>query len=433
MTAAALCVGAQGAHAQAADDPNAAATAQIERQQKEVALEQSNVDLEKAKIDLAAKKATAVSTAIPSSGMTPGATLGENGGQSEGYLLASRALRNAGAQIAKAVGTDTGVVIAPTTADLELGHWRAFRLRVALVKQQLDDANAWFKMEDDAAKKEAQAKKDAAAKKAKKGKKGKTARAEAPPPPPPPEAGGGVAPLLAVGDALSAAAKIGSFFGSSYELRGQTFTASEDMLAAAVAENFQFGAPSTAAPDPAPEAAPLCPGDTSVKVSFQKSVHILKLVNDPNAVRYFACSLQDLDKLYVKAVLNLSVATSEKLTGSAAQLTAAIQSYASFVTDLTSANGPAIEQIEQERILAAAARDGARVLVVQPFGMNGGVYSQTNLWTWLGTSLPYKASGSAVAGYRLTDTSGQLIRTGVVDSHSDYTAINKIPTAIKIP
>jgi hypothetical protein len=47
--------------------------------------------------------------------------------------------------------------------------------------------------------------------------------------------------------------------------------------------------------------------------------------------------------------------------------------------------------------------------------------------------LPFKASGSAVAGYRLTDPDGSVIATGVVDSLTPYTAINKIPLTVAKP
>jgi hypothetical protein len=77
-------------------------------------------------------------------------------------------------------------------------------------------------------------------------------------------------------------------------------------------------------------------------------------------------------------------------------------------------------------LLDHAQSQKAEILTVQAYGMNGSFYSQTNLWSFLG-ALPYKASGSAVAGYRLTDWSGRIVATGVVDRHSKFTAANKIP------
>lgn len=390
-----------GVAAQAAEpSPNAEALAQLELQAKQIEVQGKALELKQ-------KQVTALSSSIPDSGMTPEATLGEKGGNSEGYLLASRAMRAAGADIANAIGERKKLLIAPSTADLQLSHWRAFQLRVRLVRGELVAANAAY----------------AAIAAPKSPTKGVAAM------------GMPLIGLAQAGDAIAAVAKIGSFFGSKYTLKGENFTTSEDMLASAIAQSLlaKWGSndvtPEASTPKPVGNATG-CAMSFPVKLGYGNSgIRILKLTNDPNAVAYFDCELAPLQAINAAALNNLGAAQAAKLAGISARLKAATDAYAALLDDLTTADdkGAAmIELVAQERVIEASNAQGAYVLVAQPYGMNGGVYSQTNLWTWVGASLPFKASGSAVAGYRLTDSQGLLIATGVVDRQTPYTAINRI-------
>lgn len=383
----------------AADPAMEARKLQAEVVTAEANARKAGADADAAEVKAETDAANALLARIPASDAKEKAVLGDGAGKAEAAILSSAAMQNAAFSIARAVTEEKKqVVIVPSSTDPSLVKWQLYQLRRDAIKAALTSANTDFDSLDPT---DAQ----------------------------PGQMGSFVDPLsgvVALGQAMGVAAKIGSYFQSEHQIRGYDITPSEAFLQAAVAEQL------TAADWPVQVLTRL--GSRDVVSVFGGDLQTMDALAAQASAKFAAASAE-AKSLRAKAAKPGNEANADNLIAKAkpyenvaARLGYALEAYKAFLTDLSSTDSKSaipLGDVILERKLEDALKDGAAMLVVKPFSQSGSFYSKTNLWTLLGTEMPFRVSGSAVASYTLADRDDNLLAAGVFGEQTPYIHVNK--------
>ena len=376
---------------------------------------QSGPALTQAEAQAQSAQISAFNSAFSSSAITPGVTGGTNEGIEEGNLLAAVAINAAANEIMHLTALQNrALFIYPGNTGFDLSAYTTFDLKLKSLIAEFSGDKGYEgdnKRYEDAVNAAMDAIKAAQAKAKPKARSNLEFRTAS-----------FVGGAEIFGEGLGAAAKILSYFATSYNAAGVTVSTTDYMLAIAIANRdlnhaviynqmLAIGAQKAIQAKLAPLAQAVATAETHVTkgnplTDAQKKIVGTKLSGDiDDAVTALKSDVSDYSAFAVSLFGGMQGANA--VTGN-------------------------IGTIVQEHVAYSALQQGAGLLYVQIHNASGGLMSKTNLWSTLG-AMPLYASGSVVVSYALyakgtppTDNDAtakilaDVLKTITTDQDTDY-------------
>jgi hypothetical protein len=372
------------------------------------AAEKARLEAQKAALDAAkalsdAKKGADLAAAQASIGTVTGSniegtvTVKGDAGKGEATLLAARAITRAADKLVEAITNAVDgkrVVLMQGVESPQFGNYRQFLLQQAAVERMFKNAD----IEADRLSKQ--------------GKELESVRILE-----------SMAILTTAGVAIDAAAKLGSYFMSNYEVGSLSLTPDTEQLVSAVANRLLGKARSVALP------ARRVPQSSEFSTTIEK---LAQLTTDAEtkAVRL---------SVDAQRARSASTGDKEQLQKAAAAyeqgtvlLRKVISKAEEFVAGLAVADTKGvllITKIAQEKAVCDELNSEALALFLDVRAMIGGYYTEKNLWTFFG-GMPFHAMGGVVVTYYLVDKNGDVHGSGLIPVHSGYAAVSKVPDLV---
>jgi hypothetical protein len=233
--------------------------------------------------------------------------------------------------------------------------------------------------------------------------------------------------VATAGVVIDAAAKLGSYFLSNYEIGGVALTADVEQLVSAVANSLlkTKNAPKVVLP------ARRLPQS----VDFEKMIRQLadetikvdsKAENLSMEMRQVTAQAEQEKDQPKRERLQQAVKLYDQATE---LLRTAVSKAEEFIKGLATIDTKGIALItriaREKSTCEELAQPTSLALVVDVRAAVGGYYTKTNLWTFLG-AMPFFAMGGAVVTYGLTNGNGELLASGLVPTHSGYAGVNYV-------
>jgi hypothetical protein len=233
--------------------------------------------------------------------------------------------------------------------------------------------------------------------------------------------------LTTAGVALDAAAKLGSYFLSNYEIGGVGLTPDTDQLVGAVIDRLLQKAASVEFP------ARRVPQPSEFS-ELIKTLTDLTTDAETKATDLSKRSQRTKDAAVKKDATNKEnlLAAAVNYEQAAILLRKAISKAEEFISGVTVADSKGvlvITKIAQEKALCDALNAGALALYLDVRAVAGGYYTKKNLWTFLG-AMPFYVMGGIVVTYYLVDQNGMLKASGLIPVHSGYSRVSDVPGLI---
>lgn len=232
--------------------------------------------------------------------------------------------------------------------------------------------------------------------------------------------------MTSAGVAIDAAAKLGSYFMSNYEIGDIAVTADVEELYSAVASlilrrNIEVVLPGRRIPQASDFAETIEKIVENVAVADETSLRLddeaKKAVARGQAEPPNSARLQQAAKLYDQA---------------ATLLRNAIAKANDFIAGLGAADAKGVLLItklaEEKSVCNELTKDNTLALILS-LRTVGAYYTKKNLWTFLG-GMPFFTAGGAIVTYALVDRDGKLVASGLVPVHSGYTPLHKVPRIV---
>jgi hypothetical protein len=336
-------------------------------------------------------------------------TVATGGGKGEAVLLAALATRKAAAKIASSVGVDQNVLLVAGKAKPLFDDWDQFEIGSKLLGEQFARAQTMLDNAD-----------------SDHGSAGSNVK------------GTGVvrefAVPLAVGTAVESLAKLGQFFQSEYSVANIDLTPDNDLLVAATAQAFR---------------SPLAKNKKSVRlIDFNPLARpaatilpLLKVLADLADTAVAGANTADRQAALLKGKLEAAKADEKPslqnavaaYEGAAAAARAAVTAYDQFAAQvLTSEAGqrPRIARIAEAHEVVEALKGDTCVVFLNMNSIVGGMYTKSNLWTFLG-EIPFRTMGGVVISFTaLQGKTGAVIASGVVPVHGGYRTVRGVENAV---
>ena len=368
---------------------------------KEVAdAEKAAADARKAasEADLAAVKAAIGE--VPSSGITGAVTAGEKAGDLEAALLAMKAVRLAGVEVARRIGVtkETPIIIMTPAETPTFQNVMAYNAQIAIIKATLDDAiKAGTALSKDTTE---------------------------------------AVPLIgAAGLALDGISKLLSFFRTDVSLKGIDVTIEDrvglqEVANALTKAGFKVTAPmiynfsaltSNAAfvikdgTELSAKRALLAPLVASASRKVDELTNSLAAATDPTIKAQIAKALAEVTALFT-SLKNASALVDAWYTG------------------LSAPDGKgvaAVVNVAKEKAIADTLQAGGLLLLIKVEKAGGAFMTKKNLWTFFGEMPIYHMGGAAISFTAVTGADGLVKAAGVVPIHGGFIKAGGVAAALE--
>jgi proteasome assembly chaperone (PAC2) family protein len=378
-------------------DPNQALKDEAARLVAQKAVLDARKGLAEAKTAADIATAQAMIGSITASSITGTVTTKTDAGKGEASLLAARAVVSSAEAVAKRLSETIAkkrIVLMAGTAGPQLANYEQFELRKRLVESALTDALRRSEVV---------------------GSPGQRTASDA----------DSVAVGASVGLIVDAAAKLGSYFKSNYEVGGLTLTSDDEQLLSAVAGALLGTVSAVVIPShAAPAMLDVFSSLDALRVSASSAV---ARANDFDQRARKLRDEAEAESDAAKKTNSNSVA--DEYEASAADLRLAVSKADELTASLGVADAQgvlAIVKIAREKAVREAIdRPDTLLLLVSVRSAVGGFYAKQNLWTFLG-GMPFYAMGGSIVTYTLLTGTGEVQGSGLIPIHSGYGKVSEI-------